>query len=193
MKSKEEIERRIDEWERAFEEYKNYHYLEIYRETIMPQLQWVLDNYESFREIDERILNRRNDERAKKMASDFVDAELTWIMDIEGEVAGGLRKAIWEMLALELHDLPCTMRYDGTDLILEFNGFWLKLKNGEYEERPGSQAGDKIYILWSGRVSREPEERFVITGERNGDSEVVFSGDDFEYGFKDGSKLEDAE
>lgn len=116
--------------------------------------------------------------------------ELAWVL--EEDEHGAVKQVLWDILAGELHDAECSMRFEGTDLVLEGRGrpadfehrartfrFWLRLKNGCFrDERESPLPIEKIWLL----SKEESEHGFTLTAQDDTLSGLLrFSGDDFEF------------
>jgi hypothetical protein len=191
MRSKEEIEKRIELWQWA----KSQFYPDPY----------FINNIDRMVSELENILHKRTAEKKKwsikkkkklmvESAFNFfreppVSLEQKWVRNEDNE--GAYKKAVWFMLTSELHDGVCLMKNEGSDIILEGKGdppdfknprefqFWLKLINCEFEDDRDDKAPIKDLILLYPEAS---EEHFIITAQDTTFSGYLkFSAEEYEF------------
>jgi len=105
--------------------------------------------------------------------------------------AGAFKAAVWNLLVCELHDAECAMKWDGTDIVLEGKGgppdfthegrtfqFWLRFKEARFADERLSRPPIEVIWLLDGEVVGN---RFVLSAQDDTFSGLLtFSGIDFD-------------
>lgn len=201
MRSPEEIRRRLETWEAERARFfPPVVFGRISLEKIVHEVRTVLDKSMDQTKWEPRIRQRIDDLRKQPppdkptgYIQESVIAELRWSLG-ENE-HGALRKVFWDILITQLHDAECTMRMEGTDLLLEGEGytydnpkhpklrFWLKLKHGKLDDERSTP--DPLRLIWI-LNPLDSGDRFVLTAQDPTLSGILtFSGEDYDFRFWD--------
>ena len=198
MKSARDIRRRLETWEAERAQlFPQAVYGLISLRKIESEVRTALDTggdpkESSVRQRIEHLRNRPRPDKATAYILDSVIKELRWALGEEQQ--GALRKVFWDIVVAHLHDAECTMRIEGTDLVLEGwtrakgptlpkRPFRLRLGQGKFEDE--RQIPDPLRVVWI-LYPADAEDRFVLTAQDDTLSGILrFSGNDYDFQIRD--------
>ena len=198
MKSARDIRRRLETWEAERAQlFPQAVYGLISLRKIESEVRTALDTSgdpkeSSIRQHIDHLRNRPRPDKATAYILDSVIKELRWVLGEEEQ--GAIRKVFWDIVVAHLHDAECTMRMEGTDLVLEGwthakvpkllkRPFRLRLRQGKFEDE--REFPDPLRVVWI-LYPTDAEDRFVLTAQDDTLSGILrFSGNDYDFQIRD--------